>query len=130
AAVVAAGAWRLAAGWQQRTGLRAAVAAGAAVALITGTAWLATGPLKPGWARRAGTPASLLAGSAGSAGSAGPASSPGSSSGCGSAAANLPAIPFSASLSGRVSQNTDPGSGRAVVRIRATVSPAGGGRAV
>jgi len=136
AAVVAAGAWRLAAGWQQRTGLRAAVAAGAAVALITGTAWLATGPLKPGWARRAGTPASLLAGSAGSAGSvgsAGPASSassPGSSAGGGSAAANLPAIPFSASLSGHVSQNTDPGSGNAVVRIQTTVSPAGGGRAV
>jgi len=139
AAVVAAGAWRLAAGWRQRTGLRAAVAASAVVALLTGVAWLAGGPLKPGWARRAGTPASLLSGSGGSAGSARSTGSAGSSvgspaggsggSGGGLAATELPATPFSASLSGRVSQNADPVSGNPVVRIHTVVSPSGGGRA-
>lgn len=137
AAVLAAGAWRLAAGSRQRGGMRAAVAGGTAVALVAGIAWLAGGPLNAGWARRAGTPVSLLAGSAGSAGSLGSPNTQGTSGSLGSAGASsasgttgpqatsLPAVPFTAALSGRVSQSTGPGSGSAEVRIRATASGSG-----
>ena len=65
--------WRLANGWPAHALLRAGgmlVSLGAVAAL---TAWTASGPLQPGWARLAGTPASLLTSGAG--GSA-PASNP------------------------------------------------------
>jgi len=123
AGVVAAASWRLAVGWQERTGTRIALAGVAAVALVAGTVWLVGGPLKPGWARRSGTPANLLARSAGSATVAKPAGAAGASS----TAVKLPPAPFNASLSGEVSQRTDAGSGDAVVRIQAAVSPSGGG---
>jgi methionine sulfoxide reductase heme-binding subunit len=42
----------------------ACVALALVLALIAGGAWLAAGPLQPGWARRAGTPAHLTTGSA------------------------------------------------------------------
>jgi hypothetical protein len=120
AAVVAAAAWRLAVGWQERTGTRIAVACVAAVALVAGTAWLVSGPLKPGWARRSGTPASLLARSAGAAAAVKPAGAGGARS-----AATLPSAPFNASLSGQVSQRTESGSEDAVVRIRTAAAPTG-----
>ena len=116
AAVVATAAWRLALGWRQRTGARAALAGAVVVALAAGTMWLADGPLKPGWARRSGTPASLLARSAGAARATGGALPAG----------KLPAVPFSASLSGAVAQNAS-GDGGAVVRIQTRASPTGGG---
>ncbi len=119
AAVVATAAWRLALGWQERTGTRVALAGIVVVALVAGTIWLVGGPLKPGWARRSGTPASLLARSAGSAGAAKPA-------GGTAAAGKLPAVPYSASLAGTVAQSAD-GNGGAVVRIQATATPTGGG---
>jgi sulfoxide reductase heme-binding subunit YedZ len=119
AAVVATAAWRLALGWQQRTGARVALAGVVVVALVAGTMWLAGGPLKPGWARRSGTPASLLARSAGSPRAAG-------ATGGAGPAGKLPAVPFSASLSGTVAQNAS-GDGGAVVRIQTTASPTGGG---
>jgi hypothetical protein len=118
-AVVAAASWRLALGWRERTGARVALAGVVVVALVAGTMWLAGGPLKPGWARRSGTPASLLARSAAAAGAA-------KATGGTSAASKLPAVPFSASLSGTVAQNTS-GNGGAVVHIQTTASPAGGG---
>jgi hypothetical protein len=114
AAVVATAAWRLALGWHERTGARVALAGVVVVALVAGTMWLASGPLKPGWARRSGTPASLLARSAGLPA----AKAPG-------AAGQLPAVPFSASLSGTVAQNTS-GNGGAVVRIQTTAAPSSG----
>ena len=117
AAVVATAAWRLAFGWHERTGARVALAGVVVVALVAGTMWLAGGPLKPGWARRSGTPASLLARSAGSAGGA---------KATGGSASTLPAVPFSASLSGTVAQNAS-GNGGAVVRVQTTASPSGGG---
>jgi phage terminase large subunit-like protein len=61
AAVAAAVAWRLAAPRPERAGVRA-LAAATGVALAVGlSVWLLQGPLAPGWARRAGTPARLLA---------------------------------------------------------------------
>jgi hypothetical protein len=114
-AVVAAAAWRLALGWQERTGVRIALAGVVVVAIVAGTLWVVGGPLKPGWARRSGTPASLLARSAGSPAAA--ARSAGAS--------KLPAVPYSASLSGAVTQYSS-GNG-AVVRVQTTASPTGGG---
>ena len=52
--------WRLAYGWPSHAGARLAGAVALMLALIAGGAWLAAGPLQPGWARRAGTPAQLL----------------------------------------------------------------------
>jgi len=119
-AVVAAAAWRLAAGWRERTGTRIALAGVVAVAFIAGTVWLVGGPLKPGWARRSGTPTSLLTRSAGSA-----AAKPAGAAGSGSSAAKLPPVPFTAALSGQVSQRTDTSGGDAVVRVQTTASRTG-----
>jgi hypothetical protein len=105
AAVVAALAWRLAVGWPKHLLVRTAAAGGTVLALAACAAWVAAGPLKPGWARRSGTPASLLAGPGGGA------------AGQGATAARLPAVPFNAALSGRVSQNGGT-TGGAVVTIQ------------
>lgn len=60
-AVVAAGGWRLAQGWPAQRELRLVVGL-ASLSLIAAVAiWAATGPLRPGWSKRAGTPARLLA---------------------------------------------------------------------
>src|ERR1700694_3712409 len=72
--------WRVAIGWPTHALLRAGgmvVSLGAVAAL---TAWTASGPLQPGWARQAGTPASLLTnGAGGSASASAPTPSPSAS---------------------------------------------------
>jgi len=57
--------WRLAYGWPSHPVLRLAGALAVVLALIAGGAWLAAGPLQPGWSRRSGTPPSLLTNGAG-----------------------------------------------------------------
>jgi sulfoxide reductase heme-binding subunit YedZ len=65
AAVLAALWWRLARGWSAANAPRRGVAVLLSIALPAAVvAWTASGPLRPGWARRAGTPATLLASSA------------------------------------------------------------------
>jgi sulfoxide reductase heme-binding subunit YedZ len=59
--------WRLAYGWPTHPVARMAGALAVVLALIAGGAWLAAGPLQPGWARRSGTPPSLLNDSGGKA---------------------------------------------------------------
>ncbi len=82
-------------------------AALASVALpLTVTMWAIAGPLRPGWARRAGTPAYLLRSF-----SAAPASAP---SPTGGSAAGL-TVPFSAEFSG--AQSTSPTNGKDLVSI-------------
>lgn len=51
--------WRLAHGWPSHAVARLAGALVLVLALISGGAWLKAGPLRPGWAHRAGTPAHL-----------------------------------------------------------------------
>jgi methionine sulfoxide reductase heme-binding subunit len=52
---------RVCSGWPEQVGLRA-ISLGAAVCFAAGTVlWLPSGPLGAGWARRSGTPTSLLA---------------------------------------------------------------------
>jgi len=60
AAVATAVIWRLANGWPHLAALRVTgIAASVATPLLL-VVWMASGPLQPGWARAAGTPADLL----------------------------------------------------------------------
>jgi methionine sulfoxide reductase heme-binding subunit len=52
--------WRLTVGWPSHPVARLAGAVALVLALVAGGAWLSAGPLKAGWARRAGTPPALL----------------------------------------------------------------------
>ena len=61
-AVVIAIGWRLVEGWPSRAGARVIAGTASLAAVVALAAWTATGPLRPGWAARAGTPAGLLAG--------------------------------------------------------------------
>lgn len=67
--------WRLVSGWPAYAWLRAVGVAVSLAGVTALTAWTASGPLQPGWARAAGTPASLLTG-----GSASPTAGPSPSS--------------------------------------------------
>ena len=111
--VVAAGVWRLAVGWPAHAGLRVASAtAGVAVVLATaGWAWV--GPLAPGWARRSGTPAALLARSAGN----GATASAGSAGGTGSQRGPFGIICFP--------RSSFPGAARGDGRVRARAGQRG-----
>ena len=61
AAVLAALAARLLRGWPARAGLRLGALGLVAASVVGMIAFALQGPLKPGWARRAGTPPTLLA---------------------------------------------------------------------
>src|ERR1700761_2744567 len=74
------------------------------------------GPLTPGWTRRSGTPAALLARSAGnSAATAGAGAGGGSGVSSGSSA--FPAVPFTAQLSGTVAFGSGTASGDRTVTL-------------
>jgi len=61
AAVLAAVWWRLAVGWREdRAGIRTALLGMTFVLPLALLGWLRAGPLATGWARRSGTPASVL----------------------------------------------------------------------
>ncbi|HEY8844340.1 MAG TPA: ferric reductase-like transmembrane domain-containing protein [Gaiellaceae bacterium] len=83
-----------------------------AVPAIIGV-WSLTGPLKAGWARRAGTPSTLLA-SRTMAGTV--------SSGTQADAASLPTPPFDAQLSGSVSESSVGSDGLVTVGLNAVAS--------
>jgi hypothetical protein len=106
-AVSVAGAWRLAAGWPAHAALRVGAAATAVLVAAGTVAWLRAGPLRPGWARRAGTPAAILARSNG-AGGVSPVRSGQSA---------FPAAPFQMTLSGTVTSRPGPASGQRTVTI-------------
>jgi len=114
--------WRLAAGWPAHAGLRVAAAAAAAAVALATAGWAWAGPLGPGWARRAGTPAALLARSSGngataSAGSAGGVSEGSGASGIRSGSSVFPALPFQARLAGTVTFAPGPASGDSTVTL-------------
>jgi len=106
-AVIAAGSWRLAVGWPAHAAVRVGAAA-AAVLLAFGTvAWLRAGPMRPGWARRAGTPAALLAGNSVAQGAGRVRSGQ----------SVFPAPPFQIAVRGTVTSRPGPGSGNRTVTI-------------
>lgn len=115
AAVLAAIGWRLVSGWHGRTLERVLAGAGSLLGIVGIAAWAANGPLKPGWAARAGTPAYLLgahapsSSSSASSGTSAPPPAPGQAGpppqGSSSASTTLPAPPYRADLAGSVSQS-------------------------
>lgn len=60
--VVAAIAWRVGPGTGQTVTLRTGLLIAIALAVVATSVWAADGPLRPGWAPRAGTPPSLIGG--------------------------------------------------------------------
>ena len=107
-AVLGALGWRLVAGWPAHAGARVVAASTSIAAVVALVAWTATGPLRPGWAARAGTPATLLGASqrgvdppraSSTSVPAPPGSAPSSTS-------SLPAPPYRASLLGTISQRS------------------------
>lgn len=71
AVIAGLAAWRLGYGWPSHAPARLAGAVALVLALTVGGAWLVAGPLQPGWARRSGTPASLIGGKHGRSSPAG-----------------------------------------------------------
>ena len=104
AAVLLAGIRRLADGRPEHAAARLAAGAVAAVAVAAGLAWTVTGPLRPGWASRSGTPAVLLARV-----QAPPSKSP-------AQASQLGALPFTTNISG-TADVASTGSGTATVTL-------------
>jgi sulfoxide reductase heme-binding subunit YedZ len=121
-AVVSSGVWRLTAGWPAHAGLRVGAAAAAAAVALATAAWAWAGPLAPGWARRAGTPATLLGRSSGNGATASAGPATGSSGGSGangirSGSSAFPALPFQARLAGTVGFAPGPASGDRTVTL-------------
>ncbi len=124
----------------EHVGIRAQVTALAVITPIGLAIFTLAGPLQPGWARRAGTPSSLLPKSAStSASSASSPSSSSSSSSSSSAGSGPLSGQFSAQLAGRLNQIQEPGGAvvdltlnvtgqvRGRLRVRIAGQPAGGG---
>ena len=105
AVMLAAVMLRLSAGWPTHLGARVSAASAAALLPLGLLAWLPSGPLAAGWAKRAGTPISLLPAASSRSGSrtAGGASS---SAGSGAAASGqqTTASSFTTATVGRVTQ--------------------------
>jgi sulfoxide reductase heme-binding subunit YedZ len=122
AAVIMAAWWRLAVGWPNHVGVRIGALTTSVVAPFVLAAWLAAGPLAAGWARRAGTPARVLAKVASTPA---PASTPAATvppSAPASGSSALPAPPFSAQIVGSITQSNPSADGRVTVRLANTIS--------
>ncbi len=108
-AVLSALVWRLVAGWPTHAATRLAVGATSVVAIAVLAEWTITGPLRPGWAARAGTPAALV-------GTSKRAATPPTTTATSSAASatasspppltTFPAPPYHAMLSGQISHQS------------------------
>jgi DMSO/TMAO reductase YedYZ heme-binding membrane subunit len=122
AAVIMAAWWRLAAGWPSDVGVRLGALATSVVAPFVLAGWLAAGPLAAGWARRAGTPAQVLAKVASTPAAASTPNSTVPPSAPAPASSALPAPPFSAQIAGSVTQSNPSADGRVTVRLANTVS--------
>ncbi len=96
-AVLAALGWRLMKGWPTHAVMRLAVGTTSVVAVVVLGVWTVTGPLRPGWPIRAGTPAALLGRRSTAATPSSPPSTP---------PTTLPVPPYRAPLSGTISQRS------------------------
>jgi len=112
----------------EHAGLRTPATALAVITPIGLMIFTLAGPLQHGWAKRAGTPASLLghpaggasAGARSSSGAGGSGSGSGGSGGSGGGGASAISGPFTANLSGSVRESAAPGG--AVVDLSTSVS--------
>jgi len=100
-------------GWTRTAsaGRRGLAVLGSATIAVGVVAWMVLEPMRPGWARKAGTPSALLAASSSTR------TVPATSGAVRSDLARIP-IPFSSALSGTIRQTTS-GTGRATVTIAA-----------
>ena len=126
AAVILAAWWRLAVGWPDHIEVRASGILASLVAPIVLLIWLASGPLAPGWTRRSGTPASVLA-RLSSTSAAGSSASPPTTAAPAAGAGALPAAPFSVQVAGAVDQSTTSGGGQVTVTLTMTMAGAATG---
>jgi DMSO/TMAO reductase YedYZ heme-binding membrane subunit len=132
-AVVLAVWWRVVAGWPAPRGPRLAGLGASVVVPVVIAAWAISGPLASGWARRAGTPSSLLASSS-------PTATPGSGTTSGPSGGSAPpstAAPsafgqasFTATLQGTLVQSAPDAGGLVTVRIDTGLEGAVAGRLV
>lgn len=121
AVMLAAVLWRVSAGWPRHLGARLSAAGAAALVPLGLLAWLPSGPLAAGWAKRAGTPVSLLPNArSGSGSTAGSAPNTSASSGSPSSTQSASPRSFSVSTVGRVGQIRLP-SGLMLVDVALTV---------
>ena len=125
--LVAAG-LRVGAGLASRPSGRALGFAAVTVAPVLLAIWLVSGPLADGWARKAGTPGSVLAAVPGAAGSgtagsgtAGPASSSGGNT-APTRAGSFPAAGFAATVQGTLRESAARSRGQVVVSLIGTLS--------
>jgi methionine sulfoxide reductase heme-binding subunit len=122
AAVIMAAWWRLAAGWPSHVGVRMGALATSIVAPFVLAGWLAAGPLAAGWARRAGTPAQVLAKVNSTPAAASTPTTTVPPSGSAPASSALPTPPFTAQITGVVTQSNPSPDGRVTVRLANTLS--------
>jgi hypothetical protein len=125
AAVGAAVVWRVVTTPTASSRARAGALAGLTVVSSAIVGWTLLGPLQPGWARRAGTPAALL-------GSARPANATDSSAAAPAdppeTAASTLSVPFTARLDGTVRETGPDVAGRSTVVIDGTLHDGAIGR--
>jgi hypothetical protein len=124
-AVIAAVCVRALRGWPARREIRAGALALSLLAPVALVVWLTSGPLGHGWARRAGTPPSLLGASTPTA-AASTAGAPGAGTGAGGS--GTLSGPFTASLSGTIAEGPGPSPGLVAVKIAASLGGAVAGR--
>ena len=104
--VVLVAVWiRATAGWPEHVGARASAVVASIAAPVALLVWLPTGPLASGWAKRAGTPGSLLGTPSSVPPSASATAGSSSGSGTGSVAGSLAPSSFTAHVTGTVSQS-------------------------
>ena len=115
AVVAGAVGWRLASGWNAPDNRRVLGAVWSGVAVAGIVAFALVGPLRTGWARRAGTPTELLASARAAAADA---SAPAPAQ---AGVADALAVPFSASLRGSLTQTPPSAAGDTTVTIAATL---------
>ncbi len=114
---------RATAGWPDHPLPRVGAVGAAAIVPLGLIIWLPSGPLAKGWAKKAGTPASILRAATGSSSSSSKAGASASSSSAGSSSgsAGSGSVPFTASATGTVRQGPL-GNGVAGVDISLTLA--------
>jgi sulfoxide reductase heme-binding subunit YedZ len=120
-AVIVAVVARVTAGWPEHLGARVTAIAASALVPIGLLVWLPSGPLAAGWAKRAGTPASLLAKTSNAAATTSPSSPPPAAS---ASSASATSTNFTAGVTGTVQQGQN-ASGLAQIELPLTVSGQG-----
>ena len=114
---------RVAAGWPNHASIRTSAVLASIAAPVVLLVWLPSGPLGAGWAKRASTPASLLAKTSSSASpvaSSGMNSSAATNSSSGASASSAAARAFNAQVSGTVT-NSQLSSGLVQVDLKLNV---------